>query len=96
VLLRPGQLVADYLAGRRKRHFNPFQFLLLAVGLATPLGGKLRYYDSVSSSVAAQMQPAPRPPRPGRAAAGRILLSRCRHVFQRVVAGAAARPCKRC
>ncbi|WP_201982047.1 DUF3667 domain-containing protein [Hymenobacter rubidus] len=56
VLLRPGVLVADYLAGRRKRHFNPFQFLLLAVGLATLLGVKLHYYEGVGSGVVAQMQ----------------------------------------
>lgn len=51
VLRRPGVLVADYLAGRRKRHFNPFQFLLLAVGLVTLLGVKLHYYDQVGAGV---------------------------------------------
>ncbi|MBF9224301.1 DUF3667 domain-containing protein [Hymenobacter ruricola] len=56
VLRRPGRLVADYLAGRRKRHFNPFQFLLLAVGLATVLGVKLHYYEGVGHGVVAQMQ----------------------------------------
>ncbi|WP_165903931.1 DUF3667 domain-containing protein [Hymenobacter gummosus] len=43
VLLRPARVVADYLAGRRKRYFNPFQFLLLIVGLATLLAVKLHY-----------------------------------------------------
>ncbi|MBH8560538.1 DUF3667 domain-containing protein [Hymenobacter negativus] len=56
VLFRPGQLVADYLAGRRKRHFNPFQFLLLLVGFVTLLGVKLHYYEGVGASVAAAMQ----------------------------------------
>lgn len=56
VLLRPGRLVADYLAGRRKRHFNPFQFLLLGVGLATLLGVKLHYYEGVGESTAYLMR----------------------------------------
>lgn len=56
VLLRPGRLVADYLAGRRKRHFNPFQFLLLAVGLVTLLGVKLHYYDAIGTGVEEQMR----------------------------------------
>jgi hypothetical protein len=56
VLLRPGQLVADYLAGRRKRHFNPFQFLLLTVGFATLLGVKLHYYESLSAGTIATMR----------------------------------------
>ena len=56
VLLRPGQLVADYLAGRRKRHFNPFQFLLLAVGFVTLLGVKLHYYDAIGAGIEAQMR----------------------------------------
>ena len=56
VLLRPGVLVADYLAGRRKRHFNPFQFLLLLVGLATLLAKQLHYYDKVGDTVRLQMQ----------------------------------------
>lgn len=55
VLLRPGRLVADYLAGRRKRHFNPFQFLLIMVGVATLLAKKLGYYDIVGAGVQAMM-----------------------------------------
>lgn len=51
VLLRPGRVVADYVAGRRKRYFNPFQFLLLAVGLVTVLATRLHYYDEVGASV---------------------------------------------
>ncbi|MCB2408316.1 DUF3667 domain-containing protein [Hymenobacter lucidus] len=45
VLLQPGQVVADYLAGRRKRYFNPFQFLLLVVGFAAAAAALLHYYD---------------------------------------------------
>lgn len=56
VLFRPGWLVADYLSGRRKRHFNPFQFLLLAVGFVTLLGVKLHYYDGLSAGTIATMR----------------------------------------
>jgi len=62
VLLRPGQLVADYLAGRRKRHYNPFQFLLLLVGLATLLAKKLHYYDIIGATVQAQIRARHAPP----------------------------------
>lgn len=55
VLLRPGYVVADYLAGRRKRYFNPFQFLLLAVGLVTVLATRLHYYDEVGTGVKRRM-----------------------------------------
>ena len=51
VLVRPGRVVADYLAGRRKRYFNPFQFLLLAVGLATLLSVQLHYYEDIGQAL---------------------------------------------
>mgnify|MGYP002780752472 FL=1 len=51
VLLRPGRVVRDYLAGRRQRYFNPFQFLLLAVGVSTLLATQLHYYEQVGESV---------------------------------------------
>jgi len=51
VLLRPGYVVADYLAGQRKRYFNPFQFLLLAVGLATLLSVQLHYYEDIGQAL---------------------------------------------
>jgi hypothetical protein len=56
VLRHPGRVVADYLAGRRKRYFNPFQFLLLAVGLATVLAVKLHYYERIGEQVQQAMQ----------------------------------------
>jgi hypothetical protein len=46
LLLRPGRVVADYLAGRRRRYFNPFQFLLLMVGLTTAAAALLHYYEA--------------------------------------------------
>ncbi|WP_165822146.1 DUF3667 domain-containing protein [Hymenobacter edaphi] len=56
VLTRPARVVADYLAGRRKRYFNPFQFLLLAVGVATVLAVQLHYYERIGEQVQLAMQ----------------------------------------
>ncbi|RPD44339.1 DUF3667 domain-containing protein [Hymenobacter sediminis] len=56
VLLYPGQVVADYLAGRRKRYFNPFQFLLLAVGAATLLTTVGHYYEATGHSLQQRLQ----------------------------------------
>jgi hypothetical protein len=33
--LRPGLVAREYVAGKRKKYFNPFTFLLLMVGVAT-------------------------------------------------------------
>lgn len=35
LLTRPGHVARDYVAGRRKRHFGPFAFLVITVGLAS-------------------------------------------------------------
>lgn len=35
ILLRPGVVALDFVEGRRKRHFNLFQYLLLALSAAT-------------------------------------------------------------
>ncbi|WP_375434745.1 DUF3667 domain-containing protein [uncultured Hymenobacter sp.] len=51
LLFHPGRLVADYLAGRRKRYFNPFQFLLLVVGLATAAAALLHYYEATGAEM---------------------------------------------
>ncbi|WP_410503458.1 DUF3667 domain-containing protein [Hymenobacter sp. AT01-02] len=56
VLLRPGQVVADYLAGRRKRYFNPFQFLLLVVGAATLLTTVGHYYEATGHGLQQRLQ----------------------------------------
>lgn len=55
VLARPARPVADYLAGRRRRHFNPFQFLLLAVGLTTLLTTSFHFYEQLGTGVQARM-----------------------------------------
>jgi hypothetical protein len=33
--MRPGHVARDYVQGRRKRHFGPFAFLIITVGLAS-------------------------------------------------------------
>jgi hypothetical protein len=62
LLLHPGQVVADYLAGRRKRYFNPFQFLLLVIGLTTLVAAALQYYEAtgieIQRRLAGRMAPA--------------------------------------
>jgi hypothetical protein len=35
LLRRPGHVARDYVQGRRKRHFGPFAFLVICVGLAS-------------------------------------------------------------
>ncbi len=35
LLTRPGYVARDYIEGRRKRHFGPFAFLVITVGLAS-------------------------------------------------------------
>lgn len=34
LLLRPGRVAAEFVAGHRKRYFNPFTFLVVSVGLS--------------------------------------------------------------
>lgn len=35
LLVSPGHVAKDYVSGRRKRHFGPFAFLVITVGLAS-------------------------------------------------------------
>ncbi len=35
LIARPGTVAKDYVAGRRKRYFGPFAFVVIVVGLAT-------------------------------------------------------------
>ncbi|MBC6607297.1 DUF3667 domain-containing protein [Hymenobacter sp. BT188] len=51
VLFHPGRVVDDYLAGRRKRYFNPFQFLLLVLGLTTVVAVALHYYEATGLEI---------------------------------------------
>lgn len=35
LMLRPGDVIREYLDGRRKAYYNPFSFLLIVLGIAT-------------------------------------------------------------
>src|SRR4051812_23988725 len=37
LITRPGYVARDFVEGKRKRHFGPFAFLVIAVGIATSL-----------------------------------------------------------
>lgn len=37
LIVRPGHVARDFVEGRRKRHFGPFAFLIITVGLASAL-----------------------------------------------------------
>jgi hypothetical protein len=37
LVTRPGYVAAEYAAGKRKRHFGPFAFLVITVGLASAI-----------------------------------------------------------
>lgn len=41
---RPGFVVKDYLEGKRKKHFNPLQFLVIAVAVSTFLAVNLNLF----------------------------------------------------
>ncbi len=45
---RPGQVVEEYIAGKRKKYFNPFTFLLICSTISAYLYWKLSYYTSIS------------------------------------------------
>ncbi|HAY34828.1 MAG TPA: DUF3667 domain-containing protein [Ignavibacteria bacterium] len=44
LLFRPGTVVREYLDGKRKKYFNPFQFLILAIAAATFLAVKFTLF----------------------------------------------------
>ena len=47
ILLRPGTLALEYVEGRRKRHFNIFQYLILVVGIITLIMSKTHYMENM-------------------------------------------------
>lgn len=51
IVMKPGIVALDYVEGRRKLHFNIFQYLVLVVGLVTFLMSKTDYMDSVFQSM---------------------------------------------
>ena len=44
LLVRPGLVIKEYLNGKQKKYFNPFQFLILAIALATFLAVKFTLF----------------------------------------------------
>jgi hypothetical protein len=47
---KPGLVALDYVEGRRKRHFNLFQYLLIVVGISTFVVTKTNYLETIMSS----------------------------------------------
>ena len=50
ILLQPGFVALNYVEGKRKRYFSPFQYLVIVVGLVTFLVAKTNYMESVYRS----------------------------------------------
>lgn len=44
LLIHPGVVIKEYLGGKHKKYFNPFQFLILAIALATFLAVKFSLF----------------------------------------------------
>lgn len=51
VILRPGLVALDFVEGRRKRHFNLFQYLLIIVSLATLVISKTKFMEDAVTSM---------------------------------------------
>ena len=59
LLTSPGLIALDYVQGRRKKYFNPFQYLILVVGFSVFLITKLKYLEQSAT----MMNPSKLPPR---------------------------------
>jgi hypothetical protein len=57
LMLRPGQLTVDYLAGRRARHYSPFKLYLLVSALYLLLGWEA-YNEMQGMSASLRQDPA--------------------------------------
>ncbi|HQY20254.1 MAG TPA: DUF3667 domain-containing protein [Ignavibacteria bacterium] len=44
LFIRPGAVVREYLSGKRKKYFNPFQFLIIAIAIAAFLAVKFTLF----------------------------------------------------
>jgi hypothetical protein len=51
ILVRPGIVALDYVEGRRKRHFNIFQYLLIIVGISTFLMSQTHFLENMTKSI---------------------------------------------
>jgi hypothetical protein len=59
LLVSPGSVAKDYISGRRKRHFGPFAFLVITVGLASAvvaLSGFRAFTTDSPNAVAESLQ----------------------------------------
>lgn len=51
LIKRPGNVALDFVEGRRKRHFNLFQYLLLIVGFTTYLISKTHFLENTMQDI---------------------------------------------
>ncbi len=51
ILVKPGIVALDYVEGRRKRHFNLFQYLILIVGISTFLMSQTHFLENMTKSL---------------------------------------------
>jgi Protein of unknown function (DUF3667) len=51
LLFKPGIVALDYVAGKRKRYFNIFQYLLIIVGITTFLVSRTHFMENVVKDV---------------------------------------------
>jgi hypothetical protein len=51
IIVRPGLVALDFVEGRRKRHFNLFQYLIIIVGIATLLISKTKFMEDTINSM---------------------------------------------
>lgn len=47
MFIRPGTVVEEYIAGKRKKYFNPYTFLLLCSTVSAYVYWKLKYYTNI-------------------------------------------------
>lgn len=61
LLYRPGYIATDLIAGRRKRYFNLFQYLLLVLSFATFVVLKTNVFELIAKGMSTQQQTAAQP-----------------------------------
>lgn len=57
MFIRPGRVVEEYIAGKRKKYFNPFTFLLICSTVSAYLYWKLSYYTNISAQQSTHRAP---------------------------------------
>jgi len=51
IITKPGIIALDYVEGKRKRYFNPLQYLVILVGIVTFLVAKSHFMEQVMSTI---------------------------------------------